>query len=147
MNKLHIRLGCAVFVTIFYSRRIESKRKIWMLFASYSHVLVYSQTPFIRIIRFIIASKYSHRFIYRYSIWCKNICCSEYLLQTGIFAYVFLILANTCFKILVQKWILQNFKWISQSGKYSLANIRIQANIACKCSHTGEYSVCIASNI
>jgi hypothetical protein len=36
----------------FYSLRSESKR-IWILFASYSLVSVYSQTPFIRIIRFI----------------------------------------------------------------------------------------------
>ncbi len=42
-------IGCAVFATFFYSSRSESKR-IWILFASYSHVSVYPQTPFIRII-------------------------------------------------------------------------------------------------
>jgi hypothetical protein len=44
------RAECAVFATFFYSLPSESKR-IWILFASYSHVSVYSQTPFIRIIR------------------------------------------------------------------------------------------------
>ncbi len=63
-------VGCAVFATVFYSLRSESKW-IWILFASYSHVLVYSLTLFIRIIRFIFASKYSHKFVYKYSIWCK----------------------------------------------------------------------------
>ncbi len=32
-------------------------KRIWILFASYSHVSVYSKTPFIRIIRFTFASK------------------------------------------------------------------------------------------
>jgi hypothetical protein len=43
-------LGCAVFTTFFYSLLSESKQ-IWILFASYSHVSVYLQTPFIHIIR------------------------------------------------------------------------------------------------
>jgi len=50
-----------------YSLRSESKR-IKILSASYSHVSLNSQTPFSRIIRFIFASKYSHRFAYKYSI-------------------------------------------------------------------------------
>jgi hypothetical protein len=43
-------LGCAIFAKNFYSLPSEFKR-IWIVFASYSHVSVYSQTPFIRIIR------------------------------------------------------------------------------------------------
>jgi hypothetical protein len=43
-----------------------ASKRIWILFASYSHVSVYTQTPFLRIIRFIFASKYSHRFAYKY---------------------------------------------------------------------------------
>jgi hypothetical protein len=67
LHTLYPRLGCALFAPFFYSLRSKSKR-IWILFASYSHVSVYSQTPFIRIIRFIFASKYSHRFAYKYLI-------------------------------------------------------------------------------
>jgi hypothetical protein len=68
---------------LFYSLRSEFKR-ICILFALYSHVSVYSPTPFIRIIRFIFASKYSHKFEYKKSICCKTNKFShtgEYLLQ------------------------------------------------------------------
>jgi hypothetical protein len=66
-------------ISFFYSLRSKSKR-IWILFASYSHVFGYLQTPFICIIRFIFTSKCLH--IFKYSIWCKNTCCSEYSLQS-----------------------------------------------------------------
>ncbi len=109
----------------FYSLRSESKR-IWVLFASYSHVSVYSQTPFICIIRLIFASKYSHKFAYKYSFDPKQI--------------YFLTLAHICFKIFVLKQIFASlevnftFKRIfarkySHTSEYSLANIRIPVNI------------------
>jgi hypothetical protein len=50
--------GCVRF---FYLCRSESKR---ILFASYVHISVYSQTPFICIIRFIFASKFSQKLNY-----------------------------------------------------------------------------------
>ncbi len=59
-------IGCAVYSQFFYSLWSESKRT-WILFASYPHVSVYSPTPFVRIIRFIFASKYSHKFACKYS--------------------------------------------------------------------------------
>ncbi len=124
--------GSSVVATLFYLLRGESKR-IWILFASYLHVLVYSQTPFIRIIRFIFASKYSHKFEYKYSICCK----------TNTFSQ----LANICFKL---------FR-LEANVRKTLSEFHIQANIrlqifankrifACKYSHTTEFSFCIASN-
>ncbi len=68
-----------------YSLRSESKR-IWILFASYSHVSVNSQTPFIRIIRFIFASKYSLRFAYKYSIDAKKYMLQRIFASERIFA-------------------------------------------------------------
>ncbi len=55
-----------------YSLRSKSKR-IWILFASHLHISVYSQTPLNHIICFIFPSKCSHRFAYKYLIWCKKI--------------------------------------------------------------------------
>jgi hypothetical protein len=82
----------------FYALQSESKR-IWILFASYSHVSVYSQAPFIRIIRFIFASKYSHKFVYRFSIWCKtNACRSEYSLQSEYSLHIV-----SCWRIFASK--------------------------------------------
>jgi hypothetical protein len=123
------RVGCAVFATFFYSLRSEFKR-IWVLFASYSHVSVYSQTWFIR---FIFASKYSHKFAYKYSIWCK----SNTFYHTGEYS-----LQDIRFKANIRK---------------SLSEFHIQANIclkilaykrifACKYSHTSDFLLHIASN-
>jgi hypothetical protein len=123
----------------FFLIRFESKR-IWIFFASYLHASVYSKTPFIlRIIHFIFASKYSHKFECKYSICCKTNTFShtgEYLLQ------------NISLEANVRKTL---------SEFHIQANTRIQTNIrlqlfaykrifACKYSHTTEFSFCIASN-
>jgi hypothetical protein len=51
---------------------------------------VSSQTPFIPIIRFIFASKYSHKLGYKYLIWCKiNTCWSKYPLQSEHSIHIF----------------------------------------------------------
>ncbi len=75
----------AVFTTFFYSLESESKR-IWILFAAYLQVSVYSQTLFIRIIRFIFVSKYSHRFAYKYLIWCKKYMLQQKFVSEQIYA-------------------------------------------------------------
>ncbi len=85
----NLEIGCAQsapYSQLFLnSLRRESKR-IWILFVSYSHVSVNSPTPFIRIIRFIFPSIYSHKlhkFAYKYLIWCKtNTCWSECSFQS-----------------------------------------------------------------
>jgi hypothetical protein len=150
----------------FYSLRSEYQR-IWILFASYSHVSVYSQISFIRIIRFIFASKYSHRFAKKYSIDAKNTCCSEYSLQSEyslkIFSYwqiftskyslrseysqnvsEFHIQANICLQIFAYKRLFA-CKY-SHNSEYSQANICLQIFaykrlFACKYSHNSEYSL------
>jgi hypothetical protein len=115
----------------FYFLRSESKQ-IWILFASYSHVSLYSQTPIIRIIRFIFASEYSPKFAYKYSIWCKTNTFShtgEYLFQ------------NISFEANIRK---------SWSEFYIQANIRLKifANkriFSCKYSQSSEFSLRITS--
>jgi hypothetical protein len=102
---------------------------MWILFASYPHVSVYSQKPFIRIIRFIFSTRYSHRFAYKYSIDVKNTCCSEYSLQSEFSLKIF-----SYWRIFASKYSLrseysQNLERSSHSSEYFLANIRIQAII------------------
>ncbi len=105
-----------------------------------------------------IASKYSHKFSYKYSIWCKiNTCWSVIRFR-----------ANNCFnifsywRIFPSKYLFwskhsQNFKRNLHSSWYSLANIRIQANVcfqifaykrmfASQYLHQSEYLLSIASN-
>ncbi len=108
-----LKVGCAVFATFFYSLRSESER-IWILFASYSHVSVYSQTPFIRIIRLIFASKYSlaQICIHIFNLMQNNTCWSEYSLQSEYSLH---------WRIFASKYLF----W----SEYSLENIRILANI------------------
>ncbi len=105
-------IGCAIFTIFFYSLWSESKRK-WILFASYLHASVYSQTPFIRIIRFIFVQTRIHIF----NLMQKNTRRSEYSLQSE-YSFDIFILANIRFKIfeLKQKFpkLKANFtcKWI-----------------------------------
>jgi hypothetical protein len=121
------QIGWAIF-TFFNSLRSESKR-IWIL------------SLHIRMFRYIhknylfasFASKYSHIFAYKYSIWCKKYVLQWIFASERIFAKDFLIMANICFKIFVQKRIFTKLR-ISHSseylhtGEYSFANIRIPAN-------------------
>jgi hypothetical protein len=118
------RVGCAVFATFFYSLRSESKR-LWILFASYSHVSVYSHhlfTQFIRIIRFIFAA---------------NIHTNSYTNLRFVANQIhFLILANICFNIFVLKRIFAKLQ----------VNFTFKQIFACKYSQTSELSLRVASN-
>jgi hypothetical protein len=108
----------APYSQLFYSLWSKSKR-IWIFFASYSHVSVYSQTPFIRIIRLIFASKYSHRFAYKYLIWCKKYMSQRIFASKWIFAWYFLILA---------KYLLQNI-CLEANIRKTFSEFHIQVNI------------------
>jgi hypothetical protein len=113
------QVGCSVFVTFLYSLRSESKQ-IWILFASYLHVLVHSLTPFIHISCFIFTSKYSHKFACNYSFSHTG----EYLHQ------------NICFEVNIHKTL---------SKLYIQANIREQI-FTYKQILSCKYLLSIASN-
>ncbi len=121
-----MRIGCAVFTTFFICFKAKLSK-----FGSYSHVLAYSQTPFIHIIRI----KNSQKFTNKYLIWCKtNTCWSEYLLQSKYslqFSHTCeYSLQNICFEVNIHKtWKSFQLKWI----------------FACKFLHTSKYLLCIAS--
>ncbi len=105
---------------------LDIKRFSWnQTFASYSHVSVHTQTPFIWIIRFIFASKYSQKFSYNYSIWFEQIHVEA----------IIRFRANICFIF-------------SYTNKYSLQNIRFGANI-CKTSSKFhiQANICLYTNI
>jgi hypothetical protein len=93
-----------------------------ILFASYSYVSEYSQTPFIRIIPFLFASKYSHKFaifdLMKNKCMLKRIYASQ---NIGFEANI----RKTSSEFHIQK--------------YSLVNICIQAVFTCKYSHISEH--------
>ncbi len=77
----------------------------------------------------IFASKYSHKFTYEYSIWCKtNTCWSKYSLQSKYLLHIFSYWANICLKIFILKHIYAKLQEVSHSSKKWLANICILAN-------------------
>jgi hypothetical protein len=79
--------------TFFDALRNASKQK-WILFASYSNVLIYSQTPFIRIILIKFASKYSHKFAYNIRFDAKQQKLKQLFASEQILASHILLLAN-----------------------------------------------------
>jgi hypothetical protein len=94
-----------------------------------------------RILRFILASKYSHNFAYKYSILMQNIQVEANIRLT--FSHI-------------GKYLLQNIPYEANIRK-TLSKFHIQANIrlqifaykrifACKYSHTRKYSPRIASS-
>ncbi len=103
---------------------------------SYSHVLVYSQKLFIRIIRFKIFGQIC---IQIFDMMQKNTCCSEYLLK--IFWY---------WRIFASKYLFRS-EYLQNCEFHIKAYIRLQIFaywqiFACKYSHTSKYSLRIASN-
>jgi hypothetical protein len=95
--------------TFLKSFRSKFSKLMLILVTLYSHVSVYLQMPFIRIICFIFASKYSHKFAYKYSIWCKTNTfshTSEYSLQKICFeANIRNTFAHFTFKRIFLHWI------------------------------------------
>jgi len=89
-----------------------------------------------------IASKYSHKFSYKYSIWCKtNTCWSVIRFRANICFNIF-----SYWRIFASKYLFwskhsQNFKRNLHSNEYALT---------CKYSHTSECllpNICIKANI
>jgi hypothetical protein len=109
-----IKVGCTVFATFsFYSLEVNPSE-----YGSYS-------LHYIRMYRFIANTIYSHHSFHIRFRYAQN---SKTNIRFVAKQKHFLISANFCFKIFVLKQYSQNFKRISHSSAYSLANIRILVN-------------------
>ncbi len=119
-------IGCAVSTNLF-------------LFASYSHVSVYSVYFFTSFASYSLKKirTHSHTNI-RFD--AKNTCCSEYSLQKEYSLKIFLYWRIFASKYSVRSEYSQHFRRISHSSKFLLINIRMQQIFAWKYSHTSECS-------